>query len=439
MASGDSQKRNGKARGPMIAALDVGSTKIVCFIARVGAEGRLDVLGVGHQPSRGVRAGSIVDLEAARTVIVNTVHAAERLAGGQIDRVLVGLGAGRPRTDRLSVTVPIGGRAIAAPDLRRVADKALGERQSAGRALIHTLPVGFAVDGVDGVRDPRGMHGGELGLDLNLVSAEAGPVRTLTTGIVAGHLEIAEFVVNPFAAGLAVLVEDERELGTIVIDMGGGTTSVAVFIGGALVFADAVPIGGQHVTNDIAHGLSTPIAHAEDMKKRHGRAVPHPDDDREIVDVPQIGQPDVAEQNHMPKSLLTGVIKPRIEETFELVRGKLEAGGAARGAARVVLTGGASQLAGIDQIAQSILDRKVRRGVPRRHPGLAEAATGPAFAVASGLLLYATRTDDPGFLPDVDMFRPGARAKKPRRATAAAGDPRPGFVRSLRTWFHDHF
>jgi cell division protein FtsA len=343
----------------------------------------------------------------------------------------------------MAVEIDTGGREIGAAELRKILDLGKNRHPPADRELLHTLPMGFRVDDQRGIRDPRGLFGKTLGLDLNIVTAEASPVRSLSTCIAGGHLDVEAFVVTPYASALACLVNDEMALGTIVIDMGGGTTDIAAFQNGALVFADSVPIGGAHVTQDIAHGLSTPIVHAERIKIQYGGAVPQPGDDRAILDVPQIGAPDDGPPNHMPKSLLVGIIKPRIEETFELVRARLEKSGLAKAAARrVVLTGGASQLAGADQIAGSVLDRQIRLGRPRRLRGLAESATGPAFAVASGLVLYAIERHDSGGLAPLAALVPPKPARlrmRTERKPQPEGPARAGMIRRIGTWFHDHF
>jgi cell division protein FtsA len=438
-----SDKKNGKPRRDTVAVLDLGTSKTACFIAKLEDDGWPTVIGVGHQPSKGLRSGAVVDIEGARAAVTAAVHAAERMAGGMVKKVFVGIGCGRPATEQISVEVDMGGREIGPADVRKILDLGKNRRPPADREMLHTLPMGFRVDDQRGIRDPRGLFGKSLGLDLNIVTSEAGPVRSLSTCIAGGHLDVEAFVVTPFASALACLVDDEMTLGTIVIDMGGGTTDIAAFQNGALVFADSVPIGGGHVTQDIAHGLSTPIAAAERIKIQFGGAIPQPGDDRAILDVPQIGAPEEGTPNHMPKSLLVGIIKPRIEETFELVRAKIDKSGLPKSAARrVVLTGGASQLSGVDQIAGSVLDRQIRIGRPRRLRGLAESATGPAFAVASGLVLYAIERHDSGGLAPLAALAPPKPARlrfKTERSPQAEGPVRPGMIRRLGTWFHDHF
>jgi cell division protein FtsA len=218
-------------------------------------------------------------------------------------------------------------------------------------------------------------------------------------------------------------VSDERDLGVTLIDMGGGTTTIAVFYDGQVVYTDSVPIGGQHVTSDIARGLSTPLAHAERMKTLYGSALASGSDEREMIDVPLVGEEDQHHANPVPKSILTGVIQPRVEETFELVRSRLEASGFDNLAGRrVVLTGGASQLSGVRDLAQLILDKQVRMGRPMRVHGLAEAVSGPAFATCAGLLVHA-------------LLPAGEPIRRRRSETAAAS----GFIGRLGLWLKENF
>jgi cell division protein FtsA len=378
-----------RPRGSLITGLDVGSTKICCFIARVdGVEPR--ILGIGHQVARGMKSGAIVDLDAVSDSIRGAVHAAEEMANETIGSVVVSLSAGFGPSRMVKAEVNIGGREITDNDMRHGLERGYAMRDAGDRAVIHSFPVGFSIDDSRGIRDPRGMIGTRLGVNMHIVTATAAAARNHSTAIARAMLEPDAFVVSPYAAGLACLVEDEMNLGVTVIDMGGGTTTIGVFVGGNLVFADSVPVGGAHVTNDIARGLSTPLAHAERMKALFGSAISSTLDEREMIAVPQIGEDEDGHANHVPKSMLVRVIAPRIEETFEMVRNRLESGGSDKVAGRrVVLTGGACQLHGVKELAGLILDKQVRIGRPLRVKGLAESTHGPAFSTAAGLLHFA--------------------------------------------------
>ena len=380
-------------RSQLITALDIGTTKVCCFIARAESEQSLRVIGIGHQVSKGLRAGTVVDMEATEESIRAAVEAAERMAGETVREVHVALAGGRPHSHTVGVEVSIAGHAIGDSDLRRVLEQGRPAPDETGeREVIHSLPVGFTVDGASGVRDPRGMYGSRLGVNIHVVTANTGPMRNLSLCVARGHLQVASVTVAPYASGLATLVEDEMRLGVTLVDMGGGTTTIAVFKDGELIFVDGLAVGGIHITQDIARGLATPMNHAERMKTLFGSALPSPADERELIDVPVIGETDRDITNQVPRSVLVGIVRPRAEEIFELVRNRLEAAGMDRIAGRrVVLTGGGSQLQGARELAARMLDKQVRLGRPIRMDGLAEATGGPAFATCAGLLGLALR------------------------------------------------
>ncbi len=283
------KKGLGRTRSGLIAALDVGSSKTCCFIARMGEDLRPRVLGIGQQVSNGLRHGTVVDLDAATQSIGKAVHAAEQMAGEQIDQVVVNLSGGGPASRTVSVEVALNGHEIAQGDVRRAIDEChlldgMAQGESTGRQLIHSIPISYAIDGSRGIRDPRGMFGEHLAVDLHTVSAATGALRNLSTCIERAHLQVGGVVVSPYASGLAALVEDEMELGVTLVDMGGGTTSMAVFSEGNVIYTDVLPVGGNHVTNDIARGLSTPLAPCradEDaLRQRHGHGRRRARDDR---------------------------------------------------------------------------------------------------------------------------------------------------------------
>jgi cell division protein FtsA len=410
-------------RNGLLAAIDIGTSKICCFIARIGDDGRPSVIGIGHHISRGLRGGAIIDMEQAEMAILTTVHAAEQMAGETIQEVVLNLSGGYPASQTIGVEVPISGREVGDHDLQRVLMQGSQINGSHERRLIHSIPVGYSIDGSKGIRDPRGMYGDRLGVDMHVVTAAAGAVKNLTTCVGRCHLNIRALVVSPYASGLASLVDDEMDLGVTVIDMGAGTTTLAVFFDGHAVYTDSVPIGGGHVTNDIARGLSTPLVQAERMKTLYGNCIASPSDEREIIHVPQVGEEDSGLTNQVPKSILVGVIQPRLEETFELVRSRLEASGFDRVAGRrVVLTGGASQLSGVRELAALVLDKQIRMGRPIRIHGLADATGGPAFATAAGLLSYALQSE--------------AEQPKPGRSSNM---PPAGMLGRIGLWLRDNF
>lgn len=388
-------KQKHKPRGSLLAALDIGSSKIACFIGRVvDDEGTFEVLGVGHHASKGVKNGAITDLEAAEAAIRQTVHAAENMAadvmkGYPLREVIVNLPGVHAMSHGHTADVQVLGHEVTDNDVRRALVKAQDEVVGEDYELIHTIPVGYRIDGHDGIREPCGMYGQDMGVDIHLVTGDLGSLRNIGTCIERSHLDITAFCTSAYAAGLASLVEDEMDLGCTVIDMGGGVTSVAVFQQGMMIYGDAIPIGGQHVTSDIAKGLTTSMNDAERLKGLYGSAMASSMDESELIDVPRLGEEEHNAPNHVPRSLLIGIIQPRVEEIFELVRARLNDSGLGPALGRrVVLTGGASQLAGLRELSQHVLDKQVRLGKPIRLSGLPDAVSGPAFATTAGLLTY---------------------------------------------------
>jgi cell division protein FtsA len=420
-------KGNGKTRTGTIAALDVGSSKVCCVIARTDASGTPRIAGLGHVVAKGVRSGAIVGMDDAEASILAAINAAEKMAGDTIAKVVVNCSAGAPGSETIAVEVAIAGHEVNDTDIRRVLDQGRIPRANghADRELIHSIPVGFTIDGSRGIRDPRGMFGDRLGASMHVVTASSSALRNLSTVVQRCHLDIEALVVSPFASGLSALVEDEMDLGVTLIDMGGGTTSLAVFFDGAVVHTDVAPIGGNHVTSDIARGLSTPLTEAERLKTLHGGATSGAIDERELIDVPLVGEERRGTPNHVPKSFLNQILQPRLEETFEVVRARLESSGFDKLAGRrVVLTGGASQLQGVRELAGLILDKQVRLGRPMRIAGLPEAAAGPAFATATGLVVHAVAG-----APDAARYGHGPHMR-----------PAPtGFIGRIGSWLKENF
>jgi len=413
-----------KVRSGLVAALDLGTTKACCLIAKPKPEGGFEIIGIGHQISHGIRSGTIVDMERTETTIRSTIEAAEQMAGENIRNVVVNVSCGEPLSRLVAYEVSIAGHEIGDVDLRRLLDPAgLVDSKNPERELVHLIPVGYNVDGNKGVRDPRGLHGQSLGVNMHIVTAACGPMRNLEHGISRCHLNICSKVITPFASALACVSQDEASLGVTCIDMGGGTTTLSVFFDGELVYIDTIPVGGEHVTNDIARGLSTPFVHAERMKTLYGSAIPTPSDNNEIIKVPLIGEEETGETSQVPRSVLIGIIRPRIEETLEIVRDRLvEAGFDKVAGRRVVITGGASQLSGVKELAGKILDKQIRCGKPDRVAGLAESVAGPAFSTSVGLLHF--------------VFNNSARDAK--NAYKPADEPNSHFAR-FGQWLRESF
>lgn len=401
--------RLGKSRSGSMAVLDIGTTKIACFIAQVDAGGEIKITGIGHQLSRGIRSGVITDIVEAETSIISAVHAAEQMAGETIDDVIVSLSGGNIISRNVTVEMSLLDEEVTERDMLDLVEQGRQSMVTPDTDLIHCFPISYCLDGSRGVQDPRQMYGKKLGVDLHVVTASASVTRNLVHCLAHCHLNVLEFVVASHASAKACLEPDETQLGVTLIDMGGGVTSFSIFSGGKNIYADAVPIGGMHVTNDIAMGLSTSLAHAERLKTLHGSAVISPSDDHVMIDAPLLGEGGEGEEsNVMPRSMLVGIIRPRMEEIFEMIRGRIELSGMAQNAGRrVVLTGGASQLIGARELAASMLGKQVRLARPRPLIGLAEAVSGPAFSTALGMLDYALKRPLEDQLLEVHMGRSG--------------------------------
>ena len=378
-------------RQQVTAAVDLGASKVACFIMKPDGVRRSDrtllPAGVGYIQSRGVRGGAIVNTEEAVEAIAQAVERAETMAGVSVSGVTVAISGGQLSSRRLRAEVTIGARPISDNDCNKAIAQAVALSRAAGRRPIHLLPIAWSVDAQGGVKDPRSMFGRVLGLELLVVSISESAFQTLSYCVERAHLKLEGVVAAPFVSALASVEDDEMDLGCICIDMGGGSTAVSVFSNGSLVHVDSLAVGGHHVTADIARGLSTSIAGAERIKTLHGSAIASANEDREMIEAPPRGDDPGAGPVVAPRSLLKGIIAPRVEETLELLRERLRAANVAiEPGAGIILTGGASQLAGVREVAVRVFDRPVRLGRPRRVPHLADAASGPAFCTAAGVL-----------------------------------------------------
>ncbi|MDX2072898.1 MAG: cell division protein FtsA [Alphaproteobacteria bacterium] len=391
-----------------VAVLDIGTSKIACFISEIDSAGEIRVTGIGHQLSKGIKSGVITDFSEAEASIVAAVHAAEQMAGETVDHVLVSLSGGNLTSRSVTVEMAMLGEEVSDRDIMDIIEQGSASIQHAEHEVIHCIPVSYYLDGARGISDPRKMFGKKLGADLHIITAQPSITKNLAHCVGRCHLNVEEYIASPYASALSVLDEDEKQLGVTLIDMGGGVTSFSVFAGGKNIFTDSVGIGGTHVTSDIARGLSTSLHHAERLKTLHGSAIATASDDQVMVDVPLLGEEDADDSNTVPRSMLVGVIRPRVEEIFEIIRSKMEMSGVANMAGkRVVLTGGASQLLGVREMASNILGKQARLGRPRPLPGLAEAVSGPAFATAIGMLEYNTKKPAEEQLFDAHKRRAG--------------------------------
>ncbi|MCD6035979.1 MAG: ftsA [Rickettsiales bacterium] len=384
-----------KHKPRLFAVLDLGSTKIACFIAQINPARQLEVIGIGHQVSQGIRAGVITDIRAAETAILSAVHAAEQMADVNIEQVYVSISGSKVASHTVSVEQQIQGREITPRDIERIIQEGYGRFSEGNQEVVHCLPVDYVLDGETGISDPRGMFGDVLTTRMHTVTTTSTSLLNITNCLARCQLDIAECIVSPYASGLACLTDDERHLGATLLDMGGGHTSISVFRDGDMIHTDSVGLGGIHVTSDIAWGLSTNLASAERIKTLYGNLIQADVDRRDMIEVPQMGEEEV-ESRQFSRVELGDILRPRVEEIFDLVKRRLETRGIDRRAlGRIVLTGGASQLGGMKELASYMFNKQVRVAAPRPLPGLAESTKGPAFSTSVGILQYvADKTDD---------------------------------------------
>jgi cell division protein FtsA len=386
-------------KSAVLAVLDLGTTKVSCVVARLepadaseagrGRTHRCRVLGIGHQRSRGLKGGVIIDMEEAERSVRAAIDSAERMAGITIESVVVAMTGGRIGSQHFMAEVGTSGRAIQDRDVERAMNAATAQPVGQGRAVLHSIPTAYRLDGRGSVKEPRGMIAERLCVDMHVASADTAAARNLMLAIERGHLEVEAVVATPYAAGLAVLDSDEAEMGAVVIDFGGGTTSFAVFSGGHLQHIDAVAVGGHHVTMDIARGLSMRLEDAERLKSLSASCFDDSADERQMITIPQIGDDEQSTAAYVPRSHVTRIVRPRVEEILELVRDRVRNAGFGTVLNRsAVLTGGASQLTGLTPLAQGILSKQVRMGRPIAIKGMPESAKSPAFAATVGLLIY---------------------------------------------------
>ena len=386
-------------RAAVVAGLDIGTSKVVCLIARLEPQAPQDVLrrrshGVrvlafAHTAVRGMKAGSVVDLVEAEQTVRQAIDIAESTAGVQLNRSWCRCRADVWAANASSRRSISPGRAVTEADIGRVLAAASRHSVRDGRAVLHSLPIGYAVDDTAGIREPRGMLGHRLGVDMHMVTADVATVRNLMLTVEGSHLSVEAMVSSPYVAGLAALADDEADLGAATVDMGAGITSLAVFSAGKFVHAEGFALGGQHVTMDLARGLNTGVADAERIKAIYGSVLAGGSDERDMITVPPVEDDEREPPQFVSRASLVRIIRPRVEEILEMVRDRFAASPfAAEPRGRVVLTGGASQLTGLADLAARILRSPVRIGRPLGLAGLPDAAKGPAFAVAAGLLVY---------------------------------------------------
>lgn len=402
-------RRQAMQRG-VVAILDIGSSKIACLVLRFDGIGRLSednsigslagqsgfrVIGAATTRSRGVQFGEITAMQETERAIRTAVQAAQKMAGVRVDHVIASFSGANPRSYGLDAKLELEGQEVSESEIARVLAACEVPEYGAGREVLHAQPVNFALDNRSGLEDPRGQLGQTLAVDMHMLTVDAATVQNLVRCIQRCDLELAGIASSAYASGYAALVEDEQELGAACIDMGGGSTSISVFMKKHMIYADAVRMGGDHITSDISMGLGVPMANAERIKTFCGGVHATGVDDRDMIDIGG----DTGDWEHdrrtVSRAELIGIMRPRVEEILEEVRTRLDAAGFEYlPSQQIVLTGGSSQILGLDGLASRILGQQVRLGRPLRVHGLPQSATGPGFAAAVGLSLFAANPQD---------------------------------------------
>jgi cell division protein FtsA len=374
-------------RTGLVSALDVGTSKIVCVIGQAES-GTLKVLGSALRESAGLKAGTVTSMELAEESIRDCVAAAENMADARIQNVLISVNCGQPVSVTSRSVMSLDGALISDEHLRVLLADGRVRARLDGHEVIQSAPTAYVVDEARGVKNPLGMFCQRIGVAMHAVAVRPSPLQNLKLAVERCHLNVVGTQFGAYASGLSTLTDDEKQIGATVIDMGGGTTSIAVFVEGHLVHADVVPIGGFAVTSDLARMLATPMAAAERIKTLYGAAMGDMDGGADVVSVAQMGEEGDDTALRVPRSMLTRIIQARLEEIFGEVQTRLRASGFDVAAGRrAVLTGGACQLAGTRELAARILNKQVRIGRPATFTGLAAASAGPDYATAIGLLM----------------------------------------------------
>jgi len=369
----------------VIAGLDLGSTKVSVIVAEQTDDG-VDIIGIGSVPCAGLKKGVVVNIDATVRAIKQAIEQAETMSGVKINTVYAGIAGSHVTGMNKEGVAAIANREVAQSDVERVLEQAKAIPLPGDRQVLHVLPQEYIVDGHDGIPEPIGMSGVRLEARCHLVTAASHAVENIIKCAERVNLHVAEVVLEPLASASAVLSADEREIGAVLIDIGGGTTDVIVYVDGAVVHTSVIPIGGINLTNDVASGLRTPVAEAERIKIKYGCAMTSMVDDEETIEVPSVGGrgPRV-----LPRRVLAEIIEPRVEEIFHAVRHVIhESGYVDLLSSGAVLTGGATMLDGIAEMAEQVIGLPVRRGGPQGVGGLVDVVKSPAYATGVGLVKY---------------------------------------------------
>ncbi len=417
-------RRAAMQRG-VVAVLDVGSSKIACLVLRFDGTGEAEgdgigslagqagfrVIGAATTRSRGVRFGEIHAMQETERAIRTALQGAQKMANMRVDHVIACFSGAEPRSYGLAGQIEVEGTVVGEQDVSRVLSACDVPDFGDGREVLHAQPVNFALDHRSGLSDPRGQIGHSLATDMHMLTVDAAAIQNLAHCVKRCDLELAGVASSSYVSGISSLVEDEQELGAACIDMGGGATGVSIFMKKHMIYADSVRMGGDHVTSDISMGLSVPPNLAERIKTFYGGVVATGMDDRDMIELNSETGDWEHDRRRVSRAELIGIMRPRVEEILEEVRARLDAAGFEHLPSRqIVLTGGGSQIPGLDGLASRILGSQVRLGRPLRVHGLPQAATGPGFSSAVGMCLFAAHPQDEWWDFEIPVDRYPARS-----------------------------
>lgn len=403
----------------MIAGLDIGTSKVVAIVGEATPDGKIEIMGVGTHPSRGLKKGVVVNMDATVQSIQRAVEDAEHMAGCQIDSVLTGIAGSHIRSLNSHGIVPIRDKEVTSHDVERVIEAAKAVLIPADQKILHVLPQEFIIDNQEGVKEPLGMAGVRLEAKVHMVTGAVSAAQNIVKCVRRCGLEVDDIILEQLASSFAVLTEDEKQLGVCLIDIGGGTTDIAVFSDGAIRHTAVIPIAGDQVTNDIAIALRTPTQSAEQIKIQFATAIRHLVNIDEMIEIPSIGD---RAAKRLSRVTLAEVVEPRFEELFSLVQADLRRNGMddLLGSG-IVITGGSARMEGVVPLAEEIFKMPVRLGLPRDIYGLTDMVDSPIYATSVGLLLY------------------GFQSLEHQRADLISHQGFKGFLSRMKTWFQGNF
>ncbi len=373
----------------LIIGLDVGTSKVAAIVGEMGPEGGLEIIGLGSHPSRGMKKGAVVNIEATMNSIRRAIEEAELMAGCSVQSVFAGISGSHVKSFNSHGIVAVRNKEVSEADVERVIDAACAVAIPADQKILHVLPQEFAVDDQEGIQEPIGMSGVRLEARVHIVTGAVSSALNIRKCVARCGLEVNKLILEQLASGYAVLTDDEKDLGVCLVDIGGGTSDIAVFVNGAIRHTAVIPVAGDQVTNDIAVALRTPTQHATEIKVKYGCALPELIQGEDYIEVPSVGE---RPPRRLSRHTLSEVIKPRYEELFQLIQRELRKSGFEDMlAGGVVLTGGSSKMEGVIELAEEVFHVPVRLGLPQNVDGLADVVRNPIHATGVGLLVFGQK------------------------------------------------